>query len=652
MVRKTTLLTLCACLQASGVFAQNPEIKPLFPSGIGLGKGTEITIKGTNLQEANGILASFPGKFTLIPDKKTEATDLKVMVEPGANLGPGFQTIRVCTTRGISNPRVIALDTLPEITEAGNNTSRPLAMEIKPPCVVNGKIDGEITRWYKFAAKKGQVLSFETLGRRLGSNLDPQVVICDPRGREAQGGYSNDSPGILTDARVRYTAKEDGVHFVLVRDVSWRGEADFHFRLRVGNFPMATTPFPLAIQAGKKGSFEFAGPAVEATAQAAADATKATAGSVITLYPKFSAGGELGMGVELPVSNLTEFVESMDNNSPAKATALTVPCGVSGRLNKRGERDYYKFSAKKGVKLVIDGTQAGPFSPTELYLEILDSKGAKIQKGNPAATPILEFTPGADGEFTLAVEHLHLWGGTSEVYRIVLAPTQPEIVLTLQADRFSINQAGEVNIPVMVQKKNFDGPFKVVVRQPAGFQGTLQVAKGQPAKPTDPAGTLVLKAPANQLMGPVEIQLGVEGDTASTFQLEKLISTALSGLPVLPSHFDSKAALAVLEKPPYTLETQIVEKTTKLGQKATMKVTLKRDKGFDGPVSLALEGPPKEVTGTAATIPAGKAEATLTVTVGAKAAEGKSALKITGKSTKGAREFVVSSQGSELQIIK
>ncbi len=652
MSLKSTLLTLFAWFQVSGIFAQNPEIKPLFPSGIGLAKPTEITIKGTNLQEANGILASFPGKFTLIPDKKTEATELKVLVEPGPNLGPGFQTLRVCTTRGISNPRVIALDTLPEMTESGNNTSRPLAMEIRPPCVINGKIDGEITRWYKFAAKKGQILSFEILGRRLGSNLDPQIVICDPRGRETQGGYSNDSPGILTDARVRYTAKEDGVHFVLVRDVSWRGEADFHFRLRVGNFPMATTPFPLAIRAGKTGSFAFAGPAVEATAPSTVDAAKATAGSTLTLYPKFAAGGDLGMGVELPVSNLTELVESTDNNTPAKATPLTVPCAVSGRLNKRGERDYYKFSGKKGQKIVIDGTKAGPFSPTELYLEILDAKGAKVQKGNPAATPILEFNPGTDGEFILAVEHLHLWGGSSEVYRIVLGPSKPEIVLTLQADRFAVNQAGEVSIPVMVQKKNFDGPFKVVVRQPAGFQGSLLVEKGKPAKPTDPAGTLVLKAPATQPMGPVEILLGVEGDTASSFQVEKLISTALSGLPILPSHFDSKAALAVLEKPPFTLETQIVEKTTKLGQKATVKVTLKRDKGFDGPVNLALEGPPKEVTGTTATIPAGKADATLTVTVGAKAAEGKPALKITGKSTKGVREFAVTSSGSELQIIK
>jgi len=148
------LLMVFISATATTALGQNPEIQPFFPAGIGLGKPSEILIKGTNLQEANGILASFPGKFTLKSDKKTEATELKVMIEPGPNLAPGFQSIRVSTSRGISNPRVIALDSLPEVADVGNNTTRALAMEIKPPCVVNGIIDAEIARWYKIEAKK------------------------------------------------------------------------------------------------------------------------------------------------------------------------------------------------------------------------------------------------------------------------------------------------------------------------------------------------------------------------------------------------------------------------------------------------------------------------------------------------------------------
>lgn len=652
MLHKSIIVVILVSAPISAALGQNPEIQLFYPSGIKLDKPSEIIFRGTNLQEANGVLASFPGKFTLKPDKKTEATELKVLVEPGPNLAPGFETIRVNTSRGVSNPRVIALDSLPELIDSGNNTTRALAMEIKAPCVVNGKIDAEIARWYKIDAKKDQTLSFETLGHRLGSALDPQIVLYDPKGRELQGGYSNDSPGLLTDARVRYQFKENGTHFISVRDVSWRGGADFIFRLRVGNFPMATTPFPLAIQAGKETSISFVGPATEGTAPVLVSAAKAAPGTVLSVTPKFSSGGELGMPVELQVSNLTEYVEPTNNNTPANAFGLTVPCGISGKLGKRGERDYYKFTSKKGQKLIFDGTSGGRFTPTELYLEILDSKGAKIQKGNPAATPVLDFTAPADGEFTLAVEHLHLWGGPTESYRVVIAPPQPEIILSLQADRFTVNQGGEVSIPVMVQKKNFDGPFKVIAKSPAGFQGALSVEKGKPAKPTDPAGSLVLKAPVNQVMGPVEILLAVEGATPNRFEVEKPVSTALGGLPVIPSHFYSKAALAVIEKPPFSIQATLAEKTTKLGQKVNIKAKINRDKGFDGPVNVSLDGLPKEVTATTATIPAGMLEATLTVTIGGKAEPGKPALKVVGKSNKGAREFVVSSEPSELQIAK
>ncbi len=652
MLRKEIISIAFLSAAASFAFAQNPEIQPIFPAGISLGRPTEIVIRGTNLQEANGILATFPAKFTLKSEKKTEATELKVLIEPAPNLTPGFQTIRVNTSRGISNPRIIALDSLPEVNDSGNNTSRAMAMEIKAPSVINGKMDAEIAKWYKLDVKKGQSISLEILGHRLGSSLDPQIVIYDGKGREVQGGYSNDSPGLLTDARVRYVFRDSGVHFVSVRDVSWRGGPDFIFRLRVGNFPMATTPFPLAIQAGKEGSISFVGPSTDGTTPVQVNATKAFPGSVLAITPRFSLGGDLGMPVELTVSNLREYVESVDNNSPANAIALTLPCGVNGKFAKRGERDYYKFSSKKGQKWIFDGTTAGRFSPTEIYLEILDPKGGKIIKGNPASPPILDFTTPSDGDFILSVEHLHLWGGPTESYRVAISQPEPEIVLSLQGDRFSVNQSGDLSIPIMVQKKNFDGPFKVVTKSPAGFEGSLSVEKGKPAKPTDPVGNLVLKAPANQPVGPAEILFAVEGTTKNRFEVEKPVSLALGSLPVMPSHFYAKAALSVLEKPPFTVQSTLMDKATKIGQKVNIKVTVARDKGFEGPISISLDGLPKEVTATTSSIPAGSTESSLTITIGGKAEAGKASLKVVGKSTKGAREFIVSSGPMDLQIAK
>ena len=121
--------------------------------------------------------------------------------------------------------------------------------------------EAETTDYFKISATAGQRLSFEILGRRLGSLFDPQLQLLDAHtGRELPGGYSNDAPGLQTDARLTYTFKTAGEYLVAVRDVSYRGGNDFHYRLRIGDFPCATTTFPLAAKRGSKVSVQFAGP--------------------------------------------------------------------------------------------------------------------------------------------------------------------------------------------------------------------------------------------------------------------------------------------------------------------------------------------------------------------------------------------------------
>ena len=46
----------------------------------------------------------------------------------------------------------------------------------------------------KFTVKANQRLSFEVLGRRLGSVFDPQITLYDATGKELPAGHSNDTP--------------------------------------------------------------------------------------------------------------------------------------------------------------------------------------------------------------------------------------------------------------------------------------------------------------------------------------------------------------------------------------------------------------------------------------------------------------------------
>ena len=77
---------------------------------------------------------------------------------------------------------------------AGNNETKT-AQAIAAPCVVVARADAELTDYFKVNVKANQRLSFEVLGKRLGSAFDPQITLIDAAGNEMPGGFSNDAPG-------------------------------------------------------------------------------------------------------------------------------------------------------------------------------------------------------------------------------------------------------------------------------------------------------------------------------------------------------------------------------------------------------------------------------------------------------------------------
>src|SRR5262249_19575425 len=214
---------------------------------------------------------------------------------------------------------------------------------------------------------------------------DPQLHLYDAAtGRDLPGGHSNDAPGLQTDARLTYTFKQAGDVLIEVRDVAYRGGPDFHYRLRVGDFPCATTPVPLAVKRGAKATVHFAGPNVAGVAPVEVTAPTDPAQRVLWLAPK-GANGLYGWPVALFLSDRNETVEQEPNNELAKANRLTVPCGVSGRFLEKNDLDHYVFACKKGLKYAVEAQTLAWFSPSEVYLVVRDAKGNQVAESNPAA---------------------------------------------------------------------------------------------------------------------------------------------------------------------------------------------------------------------------------------------------------------------------
>lgn len=640
------VLTFAALAWAVSAWAQAPPLAPnpaapvlnaAGPGGMQRGTTLDLTLTGTNLAEPTGLWTSFPAKVVIPTENNNgkDAAKLLVRLEVPKDAPLGFGTLRLATSRGISNLRIFCIDDLPQVIEVDTNRARATPQAVPIPCVVAGKADvAESADWYKVTVKAGQRVSFEVLGRRLGSGFDPQLTLYDPRtGRELVGGHSNDAPGLQTDSRLTHTFKDAGDYLIEIRDVSYRGAPDFHYRLRIGDFPCATTPLPLAVKRGSKTAVQFAGPTVDGVAPVEVNAPGDPAVAAVFVTPK-GANGLHGWPVSLALSDVDEVLEQEPNNEPAKANRVPVPGAVTGRFAEKGDLDHYVFTAKKGQRLILDAQTHDLHSPAEVYLVLRDAKGAQLQASNPAAAPRLDFTPAADGDYTLAVEHLHYWGGPDETYRISFMPYEPGFDLAVALDRFSVPQGGTFTMPLQVVRRDYPGPIEVSVVG-AGLTGAVTIPANQP-QPNQTGGPLALTAAADLPLGArtflVQGKATINGKAYTTFaSVRGAVAQQLAGLPVPPRQTWDQFALAITEKPPFNLVAKFDATPTAPGQPAPLTVTATRDPGFTGEIALSAVGLPANVAAALKNIPANMNEVKAQLNPAANAAAGQFAITLVGK---------------------
>ena len=638
------LLLLCSPVLAQPPAKPDPlapVLGPLPALGAQRGTAVDLTLTGSNLADPVGVWTSFPAKATLQSGKAPAS--LKVRLEIPKDAPLGFHFLRVATRRGMSNARLFCIDALPQVAEAPGNRERAKAQAVPVPCVVCGRADAEATAYYKIAAKAGQRISFEVLGRRLGSAFDPQLTLFDAKGHELPGGRSNDSPGLQTDPRLTLTFKQAGDYVVAIRDVSYRGGADFFYRLRIGDFPCATVPLPMGIKRGIKAKVGFAGPNVEGVAPVEVEAPMDA--ESVQVAP-VGASGLPGWPVVLAVSDLDEQREKEPNDEPARANRVAVPGAVTGRLEKKDDLDHYAFAAKKGQRWIIEGHAADWLSPSDVVLTLKDAKGAQVMASNPAAAARLDFKPTTDGDYTLAVEHLHAWGGLDEGYRVTITPYRPDFSLSLAIDRFAVAPGGEASVPVFLQRAGYAGAVEVSVEGAKGISGKATIPAG-PAKPANvPAVVLRLKAeeiPPGALSVRIVGKATIDGKPVTrAASTRALLATAMANLPVPPREQFTQVGIAVTVKPPFTLAAKPTAAVVPPGKPTILEVAVARVGDFKGEVALSLAAPiPPGITLAPAKIAAGAASAKATLNIAPKAKLGAVMVTVQGKAKHAGQDWAV-----------
>jgi hypothetical protein len=638
---------------------QAPTLAMPVPLGMQRGTSLELTLTGTNLAEPTGLWTSFPAKVEIPTDNNNgkDNAKLRVRLEVPADAPLGFHSLRLATTRGMSNFRLFCIDDLPQVMEVDTNRARATAQPVPVPCVVVGRADAEVSDYFKVTVKAGQRLSFEVLGRRLGSAFDPQLSLYDSRtGREL--AHNNDAPGCQTDPRLTYTFKDAGDYLVEVRDVMYRGGPDFWYRLRIGDFPCATLPVPLAARRGSKVLVHFAGPAVDGVAPVEVNVPADPAVNAVWVAPRGPSGLH-GWPVSLAVSDLDELVEQEPNNEPAKANRVPVPGAVTGRFQESGDLDCYVFTAKKGQRLVLEAHTLELNSPTLVYMVLKDAKGAEVAKTNPQAVPPadqrIDFTPPADGDYTLEVQHLNYLGGPAEAYRLTVTPYEPGFELSLGLDRYDVAPGSFVAVNLLLTRRDYTGPVEVSVAGHPGIGGQVTIPAGPQPPPNQPAAVLLITAKGDLPMGPHSIAVvgkaTVNGKPVVHYaSVRAVASQNLANLPYPPRPLFTQVGLAVKEKPPFTLAAKFDLPEATRGLPAPLTVTAVRAPGFDEEIVLAAAGLPPNVAAALKNIPKGQNEVKVQLNPAAAAPLGQFQVSFTGKSKYQNKEHLVATMPVPLVV--
>jgi hypothetical protein len=242
---------------------------------------------------------------------------------------------------------------LPVVDEAEPNGMLEEAQAVEWNTTIHGVVESEDLDIYAVDARKGDRISVEIEGLRLGSHrFDPHVSIIDAD--KFQLAAADDSPAVLQDGVISVLAPEDGRFYVQVRESSYGGDGNSRYRLHIGNFPRPTAVYPAGGKTGERLTVTFLGDAKGPFDREIEIATEGLGSDGDEM--QLLAADDLGTcPATLPfrISPLGNVLEAEPNNEIAQATSGETALAFNGVIGEAGDVDYFRFGATKGQRLDV-----------------------------------------------------------------------------------------------------------------------------------------------------------------------------------------------------------------------------------------------------------------------------------------------------------
>jgi hypothetical protein len=618
-MNKQRILGLVAVLVFGGsVFAASPSLGSVQPRGAQRGTDANFVLNGGNLADAQEVVFYSPG-FTVSKLEVVNAGQVKVAVKIAPDARLGEHGVRIRTATGVTDLRTFWVGPIPVVDEKEPNSDFAVPQKIAMNVTVHGVADNEDVDYYAVEAKKGQRISAEIEGMRLGTSFfDPFIAILDSKRFEL--ATSDDSALFKQDGCLSVVAPADGTYIVMVRETSYQGNGACQYRLHVGSFPRPLAVVPSGGKLGEEVELRFIGDATGDIKQ------KVKLPATMPRDGKFEvfcqdAGGISPSGMPFRLSETAaNVIEVEPNQAAAQGTPGTWPCAFNGVIDKFEDIDFFKFKATKGQVFDVHcyARRAGSPLDSLMYMGLM---GAGAMAGNDdSAGPDSYFrvTIPQDGEYWISVtDHLKK-GGPTYAYRIEITPVEPKLVLS--APPFALYTQERQAFPV--PRGNRFATFVNAGR--IDFGGDLNVkTDGLPAKVSVATETMA----ANMSLVPMVFEAAPDAPLAtgrvsfsgahadpnvklkSAFEVRSDFVYNAPGQSLYTYRTEAETMLAVTEAVPFKIS--IVEPKVPLvhGGSMNLKIVAERAAGFKGAITIIpLYNPPGVGSASSVVIPEGQNE--------------------------------------------
>ncbi len=632
-MRAISLLCLLLCLMALPSMAQKTNIGYVYPAGGAQDSTLQIQLGGQGILNAKDILISGEGveieiftppaqkgqknkrkgkknkkKAIITAEDNLQLADklyAKVKIAPDAPIG--LRDIKVVGAKGIvSNRLFFEVSEYPNFTEAEPNGKLEQANAVpQTPIVINGQVEPFGRDFFRFKAQKGQVVVAEVKAQALVPFLadavpgwfQPVMTMRDAQGKEV--GFSDDYK-LRPDPLIIFEVPADGEYSLEIHDSIYRGREDFTYRIALGAIPFVRSVFPLGVNAGAEAKLTLCGVNLKS--------------KQLTLAPLEDEGrhqlraqgvaGTLSNEKTIEITPDDEIVLHEDAPDTREA-AILLPEGhvINEKIAKDYDADWYKVELKKGSRLKFDIVARRLGSPLDARLRLYDAQGKLLKQSDDEeddregfithhADPQLMWTCPSEGEYYLRVTDTQNKFGEDYAYRLRYYDVAEDFMLNIEPSAISIPRGGTAHFSVFpVRLNGFKSRIDISSPDlPKGFklsEGRLAGAKMKMVK-------MSITAPADAPEGRIEFTL--QGSSPSR-DGKPLVRTAKPAEAMMQAFFithllpTKEFQVDVAQAHPFQIEVLGVEEPVQTfadKKPAKIRVRIKRDKGYDKVIHLAL----------------------------------------------------------------